>query len=204
VSAVAGPDQGIIVYDTYASSSSNPGGWITTGGTSASSPLVAGIYAQTRIGNSSTAIWYESAGTWLHDVTSGSTTNCNGTYLCNAGPGYDGPTGLGTPNGARMANSPEIATVSPDSGMWNAAHTVTITGSGFSTAPGFTHVTLYNTGGLAATNVTCSSSTQCTATLPAVDAATSVELIATVGGHSSPLGLQTMFTYEPPQIRRGI
>jgi hypothetical protein len=37
--------------------------------------------------------------TSLFDVTSGNNGNCGGSYLCTAGPGYDGPTGLGTPNG---------------------------------------------------------------------------------------------------------
>jgi hypothetical protein len=32
-------------------------------------------------------------------VTSGSNGSCSPSYLCTAGPGYDGPTGLGTPNG---------------------------------------------------------------------------------------------------------
>jgi hypothetical protein len=36
----------------------------------------------------------------LNDVTAGSNGNCGGSYLCTAGPDYDGPTGLGTPNGA--------------------------------------------------------------------------------------------------------
>ena len=35
----------------------------------------------------------------LNDVTSGSNGSCGGTYQCTAGVGYDGPTGLGTPNG---------------------------------------------------------------------------------------------------------
>ena len=35
----------------------------------------------------------------LFDVTSGSNGTCGGSYLCTAKPGYDGPTGLGTPNG---------------------------------------------------------------------------------------------------------
>jgi hypothetical protein len=35
----------------------------------------------------------------LFDVTSGSNGSCGGSYLCTAGPGYDGPTGWGTPNG---------------------------------------------------------------------------------------------------------
>ena len=34
----------------------------------------------------------------LYDVTSGSNGSCGGTHFCTAGPGYDGPTGLGTPN----------------------------------------------------------------------------------------------------------
>lgn len=32
-------------------------------------------------------------------MTSGSNGSCDVAYLCTAGPGYDGPTGLGTPNG---------------------------------------------------------------------------------------------------------
>src|SRR5262249_23942881 len=35
----------------------------------------------------------------LNDVTTGSNGSC-GSYLCNAAAGYDGPTGLGTPNTA--------------------------------------------------------------------------------------------------------
>lgn len=31
--------------------------------------------------------------------TSGSNGSCGGSYLCTARPGYDGPTGLGTPDG---------------------------------------------------------------------------------------------------------
>jgi hypothetical protein len=35
----------------------------------------------------------------LFDVTSGGNGSCGGSYLCTAVAGYDGPTGLGTPNG---------------------------------------------------------------------------------------------------------
>lgn len=36
----------------------------------------------------------------LYDVVSGTDgADCLDTYLCLAGPGYDGPTGLGTPDG---------------------------------------------------------------------------------------------------------
>jgi hypothetical protein len=79
-----------------------------------SSPIIASVYALA--GNASTltaASYAYSHGTasTLNDVTTGSdgggspgilglfgTPNC-GTYLCNAGSGYDGPTGLGTPHG---------------------------------------------------------------------------------------------------------
>jgi hypothetical protein len=33
------------------------------------------------------------------DVTSGSNGTCPTTQWCNAGTGWDGPTGLGSPNG---------------------------------------------------------------------------------------------------------
>ncbi|HEY1620202.1 MAG TPA: Ig domain-containing protein [Streptosporangiaceae bacterium] len=32
-------------------------------------------------------------------MTSGSDGSCGGSYLCGGEPGYDGPTGLGTPDG---------------------------------------------------------------------------------------------------------
>jgi hypothetical protein len=35
----------------------------------------------------------------LWDVTTGQTATCSPAYLCKAQAGYDGPTGLGTPNG---------------------------------------------------------------------------------------------------------
>ena len=42
---------------------------------------------------------------WLYDITSGNNGNCNPDplYYCTAAAGYDGPTGLGTPNGATGA-----------------------------------------------------------------------------------------------------
>jgi hypothetical protein len=35
----------------------------------------------------------------LFDITSGSDGNCSPSYLCQAGTGYDGPTGWGSPDG---------------------------------------------------------------------------------------------------------
>src|SRR5262249_26947264 len=43
----------------------------------------------------------------IFDVTQGSNGGC-GTVLCNAGPGWDGPTGLGTPDRvAALASGPQ-------------------------------------------------------------------------------------------------
>ncbi|GHO70528.1 peptidase S8 [Ktedonobacter sp. SOSP1-52] len=96
VSAVADPNTGVSVYDTYG----NVGGWLVFGGTSVSSPIIASVYALA--GNASTvnaaSSLYSNTGS-LFDVTSGSNGSCGGSYLCTAGTGYDGPTGLGTPNG---------------------------------------------------------------------------------------------------------
>lgn len=95
VSAVADPDTPVAVYDTYGYN-----GWLAVGGTSVSSPILAGVYALA--GNSARvdpASWlYAHAGS-LNDVAGGSNGYCGGSYLCAGTPGYDGPTGLGTPNG---------------------------------------------------------------------------------------------------------
>jgi subtilase family serine protease len=114
VSADADPNSGLGVYDTYNSCGSSSfcdllirlgvvqglDGWAQVGGTSLSSPLIASVYA---LAGNTASITYGSYPyshtTSLFDVTSGSNGSCGGSYLCTAGPGYDGPTGLGTPNG---------------------------------------------------------------------------------------------------------
>ena len=70
------------------------------GGTSASSPIIASTYALAANPPSGPAAstLYANPGS-LNDVTSGSDGGCSPSYLCTAGAGYDGPTGLGTPNG---------------------------------------------------------------------------------------------------------
>ncbi|WP_035841408.1 S53 family peptidase [Kitasatospora azatica] len=96
VSAVADPATGVAVYQTYGGS-----GWAVYGGTSASAPIIAGVYALagTPSAGSVPASFAYSHTSALNDVTSGSNGSCSPSYLCTAGAGYDGPTGLGTPNG---------------------------------------------------------------------------------------------------------
>ena len=97
VSAVADPNTGVAVFDSTPANGQS--GWLVFGGTSVASPIIATVYALA--GNASSVTYgsfpyaHTSA---LFDVTSGSNGSC-GSYLCTSGTGYDGPTGLGTPNG---------------------------------------------------------------------------------------------------------
>jgi hypothetical protein len=113
VSADADPNTGLAVYNTYSDN-----GWDVYGGTSLAAPLVAGIYALADAPAAAVdgRIWY--TGVRTTDVTSGTTaphpTDCSqALYLCNAGPGYDGPTGMGTPNGLPMFDATMTPLPSP-------------------------------------------------------------------------------------------
>lgn len=100
VSAVADNNTPVALYDTFGKTCS-PGGWCTAGGTSVSAPIIAATYAIAGNGSTLTGASSAYANTAsLTDVTSGTNGPCPGsTFLCVAGPGYDGPTGLGTPIG---------------------------------------------------------------------------------------------------------
>ncbi|MGW5608906.1 putative Ig domain-containing protein [Streptomyces sp. NPDC003753] len=102
VSAVADPATGVAVYDTYGGS-----GWAVYGGTSASAPIIAGVYALAGTPGSSDypAKYPYSHTSNLYDVTSGSNGSCSTSYFCTAGTGYDGPTGWGTPHGTTAFSS---------------------------------------------------------------------------------------------------
>ncbi len=96
VAAVADPNTGVAVYDTFRSN-----GWQVYGGTSAAAPIIAAAYAlagKPRPGTYPASYAYTHRAA-LHDVTSGRNGSCGGSRLCRARAGYDGPTGLGTPNG---------------------------------------------------------------------------------------------------------
>jgi subtilase family serine protease len=92
VAAVADPGTGVVV--AYG------GRFFVFGGTSVSSPLLGGVYGLAGNAGSLNAgqSLYTNASS-LFDITSGGNGNCSPAYLCHAGPGYDGPTGNGTPNG---------------------------------------------------------------------------------------------------------
>ena len=102
VSAVADPRTGVAVYDQ--------GSWAVYGGTSVSSPIIAAVFAlATPAGSGDFPVSYPYTNPGaLFDVTSGANGSCGQSYLCTAKVGYDGPTGLGTPNGT-SAFGPKLA-----------------------------------------------------------------------------------------------
>jgi len=98
VSAASDPGQGgmAIYYPTTKTSST----WAQFGGTSEAAPIIAAVYALSgKTSGYANALPYATPGA-LFDVTSGSNGSCPTTQWCTARTGWDGPTGLGTPNGA--------------------------------------------------------------------------------------------------------
>jgi N-acetylneuraminic acid mutarotase len=148
VSADADPYSGLGVY------SSANGGWDLVGGTSLAAPLVAGMYAMAGTpvpGTYPVSYPYQHPGA-LNDVTTGDNWNLSiggsvpvdcGTAVCDAGPGWDGPTGLGTPNGVAAlslgAYGQAVGTITDDSGATVSGASVVATdskGNSFSVTTG--------------------------------------------------------------------
>jgi subtilase family serine protease len=97
VSAAADPNTGGL--SVYAPTSNTASTWSQYGGTSESSPIIASVYALAGGGYSNATPYGHP--TNLFDITSGSNSKrkCPATQWCTARTGWDGPTGLGTPNG---------------------------------------------------------------------------------------------------------
>jgi hypothetical protein len=147
--AVADPGTGVWVYYN--------GGWSIDGGTSISSAVIAGVYG---LADGASAASLYADPTALNDVTSGSNGSC-GSYLCAAGAGYDGPSGLGSPNGivafestASAAPAPGYSvTASPSTTAVqagaSASYTLTLTAVGGYTSPVFLTAGGLPSGGIA-------------------------------------------------------
>jgi subtilase family serine protease len=109
VSAVADPNTGVAVYDSYGS-----GGWIIVGGTSAAAPLVAGMIALWKQKAHSIGaprpgfvppLLYSlahRAGAYL-DIATGTNVVFAGVNCCSAGAGFDLASGLGSPMADQIA-----------------------------------------------------------------------------------------------------
>lgn len=160
VAAVANPNTGFDVYDsdecgTYCTEAKLGKGWLTFGGTSLSAPLVTSLYA---LAGGSNGIQYPSLTLYGHlgdpsalfDVTEGANgfcdgesvaacrnpngffglVDCEGTTACNAHSGFDGPSGVGTPNGlaAFKPALPNAAISAPGSLQSGVAATFNVAG----------------------------------------------------------------------------
>jgi hypothetical protein len=99
VAADANPDTGVAMYDTL------EGGWLEVGGTSVATPVIASSYALAGLPAAGTYpasyvyAHYSADPSAFNDITSGANGTCTPSVLCTGGPGWNGPTGLGTPHG---------------------------------------------------------------------------------------------------------
>jgi hypothetical protein len=193
VAAVADPNTGVAVYDTY-----DQHGWLVVGGTSASSPLIASVYALAGAPSSGSYpadyVYDQHTSSNIHDVTSGANGTCTPAYLCTGEVGYDGPTGWGTPNGVSAFKAPSstprpvVTAVSPNSGPAGGGTPVTVTGTNLTGG-----TVAFGTN--AAAGVTCGA-TSCTATSPAGTGTVDVEVTTTAG--TSAATSADHFTYTTP------
>lgn len=103
VSVVADPNTGVSVYQD--------GQWWMYGGTSAGAPIIAAMYALAGTPTSTPVPSYpyghRSA---FNDVTQNANGSCR-TALCRGAIGWDGPTGVGTPNGVSGLKAPNSIAV---------------------------------------------------------------------------------------------
>jgi IPT/TIG domain len=179
VAAVGGCQTPVSVYIAA------EGGFINVCGTSASSPLVAGIlaHASEAVRSAGAKAFYEDPES-LFDVTEGSNGTCTppaeDAYFCTAQIGYDGPTGLGTPDGVPGLTLPTVTSVEPNAGPEAGGTSVTITGANLG---GATEVRF---GATKAASFEVNSATSITAVSPAEAAGTVDVMVTTPSGTSEP------------------
>ncbi|HMD52046.1 MAG TPA: S53 family peptidase [Solirubrobacteraceae bacterium] len=137
IAAVADPYTGFDIYDSYVYEPKFTPGWLTVGGTSLSSPLVAGLFG---LAGGSHGVSYPASTLYTHlgqssslyDVTQGGDGYCDGeepgpcgepevnellgdldclgSTACDAAGGFDGPSGVGAPIGLGAFNGPSSET----------------------------------------------------------------------------------------------
>jgi hypothetical protein len=111
ISADANPNTGLNIYDTFGGDTGTGcSRWCTVGGTSLATPLTAAYEAVTQVPPAPSPQWTYNDAAQLNDIVSGSDGTCpQGAFvLCNAGSGWDGPTGNGSINGDVMTGPPGI------------------------------------------------------------------------------------------------
>ena len=185
LSADADPYSGLQVYTTYSGVTT----WWIFGGTSLSTPLMSALYAMQGGYSSEPAGAYAWASTTPYsDVKSGSNGTCSPSIMCNAGTGWDGPTGLGsiaTPGGTSIA--PAITSASGTTFTVGTAGSFTVTTTGTPTP------SISETGALP-NGVTFTDKGNGTATLagtPAAGSAGTYQFTVTASNGVSPNATQT-------------
>jgi hypothetical protein len=93
ISAIADPQTGVAVFNA------KQGKWQIVGGTSAATPIVAAMFAAAGHADARPEFVYRHRDAFT-DVTLGSNGTCG--PLCDAKAGWDGPTGLGIPDQAKL------------------------------------------------------------------------------------------------------
>lgn len=133
---VAAAAESISIYDTSGAQGEKLSGWLTVGGTSAATPIIASYEAlsSSTVRSEGAAAFYKNTSDFF-PVTTGSNGSCGGSYLCTGGSGYRGPTGVGTPDGVIGGSGPapklEVSSVSPANGATAGGTSVTIKGADF-------------------------------------------------------------------------
>jgi hypothetical protein len=181
VAADADPATGISVYDTYGSN-----GWTKAGGAGLAAAIVTAVYALAgtpAAGSYPASYPYQHAGR-LYDVSGGPVGDCPPVreYLCTAEHGYDGPTGLGTPDGTAAfaaAGTDPVTVVDPGTRDLLAGAGVTIRVTGLDSRAGSTSLAYKAAGLPAGLSVKASGkSAVITGTLPAAAGSHAVTLTA--------------------------
>ena len=180
-----------------------------SGSTSGGTPVtIAGTNFDTASGGTTISFGLNAA----TGTTCSSTTSCTATTPAGtAGPAVNVTV---TAHGASAtltnaftyvaASAPTVTGLNPTAGPTAGGTVVTITGTGFSPVAGATTVNFIPGGSTtsasnAATNVSCTSTTSCTATSPA-GLPGKVDVHVTVGGQQSPNTPADTYTYNPPTV----
>jgi hypothetical protein len=215
VSADADPYTGVAVYNT---TSTEPG-WAQIGGTSLASPIIAATFA---LAGGSGGVKYPAKTVYshlgsssLHDIVVGANgkckkafnsekgisgctvteqaEQCSQKFICKAGFGYDGPSGVGTPNGlgAFKPPPPAVSEVAPAAGSMAGGTTVKVTGTNLLGA------SAVEFGGVAA-EIKSDSASEVTVKSPAHAEGRVNVTVTTPGGTSATLAADEFTYFKPP------
>ncbi|MEO6775969.1 MAG: S8 family serine peptidase [Kofleriaceae bacterium] len=104
IAALADPNTGVAVFNA------KQGKWQIVGGTSAASPIAAAMFAAAGHADARPEFVYRHRDAFT-DVTDGSNGACG--PLCDAKAGWDGPTGIGVPDQAKLLAIGNVAGAGP-------------------------------------------------------------------------------------------